>query len=249
MKGTLHVIGAGPGDPKLLTLRGAELLKECPVWFLPSARRNGEKSVARDIVSAVVDSSEKELLNHYFPMKKIHRGETVNPEVKAAWEEGARAILAHLNAGRDVAMPTLGDPGIYSTALYVCETLQAFAEPFSVRITPGVPAISATAAEAKMPLCLGDERVAVIPATFANDKIKELLARTEAAAFMKVGRALDRLIPLFEELGLLDHAVLVERASLPDQRLWRDIRLARGETLHYFSTLIVRSTCEGQPLA
>jgi precorrin-2/cobalt-factor-2 C20-methyltransferase len=249
MKGTFYVVGAGPGDPKLLTLKGAEVLEKCPVWFIPTAFKDTSKSIAFDIASAIVSSADKTILNHYFPMKKIHRGEAIKPEVKEAWENGAKAIMEHLKAGRDVVMPTLGDPGIYSTALYVCETLQAFGSPFTINIIPGVPAIAATAAEAQLPLCLGDDRLVIIPATFENEKIKELLCHAEAAAFMKVGQALDRLIPLIEELGLIDHTVLVERASLPDQRIWYDIRKAKDEKLHYFSTMLVRSAHDGEPLA
>ncbi len=249
MKGTFYVIGAGTGDPKLLTIKGAELLKKCPVWFIPSAKKNSGKSTAFDIASAIVPAEGKKIINHYFPMKKVHRGKGAGKEVQEAWQAGAREVLEHLERGEDVAMPTLGDPAIYSTALYICETLAAFGTPFPLEIIPGVSSISAAAAEAKLPLCLGDERLAVIPATFANHTIKELLAQTEAAVFMKVGGVLERVIPLLEEIGAIENAVLVECATLPEQRVWYDIRQAQKEELHYFSTLVVRTPVAGRTLA
>lgn len=249
MKGTFYVIGVGPGDPDLLTIKGKKLLEQCRIWFIPSAFKEEGKSIAYDIASAASSSAGKVILTHHFPMKKIHRGNGTAPEVREAWEQGAKIIMEHLDNGDDVVFPTLGDPTIYSTAFYICETLQEFGSPFPVKIVPGVPAIAATAAEAQLPLCLGDERLVVIPATFENNTIRKLLCQAEAAAFMKVGKAMKRLVPLLEELGLIDNAVLIERCSLENQRIWRDIRLAVDEELHYFSTLVVRSAKEGTTLA
>ena len=43
-----------------------------------------------------------------------------------------------------------------------------------------------------------------------------------------------------EQENLLEGAVLIERTSCNEERIWRDVRLAQDEDLHYFSTLIVR---------
>ncbi len=241
MKGTFYIIGVGPGDPELLTLKGKRILERCHIWFTPSAFKKEGSSTACDIAAAVIPTENKTILCHHFPMKKIHRDRETAPEVRSAWEQGATAIMKHLNRGDDVAFPTLGDPSIYSTALYILETLQEFGSPFPVKIIPGIPAVSAIAARAQLPLCLGDEQLIIIPATFTNGEARELLQKTRAAAFMKAGKALHRIIPLLEELDIIDNAVLVERCGLEGERIWRDIRLAARENLHYFSTLIVRT--------
>ncbi len=239
MQGTFYVVGVGPGDPELLTLKSARILNGCPVWFVPSAFDDGG-SMALRIAHGAVRSEGKTILSHRFPMKQVHRGRPPDPEVQAAWHQAATTILAALDRGEDVAYPTLGDPAIYSTAFYVCETLQAYGASCRIEIVPGVSAIGASAAVAGLPLCLGDERLVVIPATFADARIRELLALADVAVCMKVYRVMDRLVPLLEELGLVDQSVLVERCSLADQRIWPDIRQAVGRELHYFSTLIVR---------
>ncbi len=241
MQGTFYVVGVGPGDPQLMTFKAAEILKKCAVWFVPSAFENGG-SMALKIVAGVVSQEGKTILSHRFPMKQVHRGQTPDIEVKNAWQEAAKTIMTCLRDGQDVVFPTLGDPAIYSTGFYVCETLQEYGSPFHVEIVPGVSAVGASSAAAAIPLCLGDERLVVIPATFANERIRELLQLCEVAVFMKVHKVMPRLVDLLEELGLVEGAVLVERCSLEDQKIWNDVRQAKHEEIHYFSTMVVRKS-------
>ncbi|MCP3891482.1 MAG: precorrin-2 C(20)-methyltransferase [Desulfobulbaceae bacterium] len=239
MEGTFYVVGVGPGDPQLMTLKAANILEKCNTWFVPSAFEKGG-SMALKIASGAVESNGKNILSHRFPMKPVHRGESPDPEVKEAWRDAAKKIMECLEGGEDVVFPTLGDPAIYSTGFYVCETLQEYGSSFHVEIVPGVSAIGAASAASAMPLCLGDERLVVIPATFENARIKELLEHCDVAVFMKVFKVMDRMVSLLEELDLLENAVLIERCSLEDQRVWTDIREATGTDIHYFSTMVVR---------
>ncbi len=241
MKGTFHIVGVGPGDPELITLKAVRVLKNCPVWLTPAAQKDGN-STALSIASGSVDPKDKTILIHHFPMKKIHMGKIPDPEVQKAWQEAATLINEQLNNGLDVALPTLGDPAIYCTGFYVYETLLQLNPETSITVIPGISAIGATAAAANTPICLGDDRVAVIPAIFESDKIKDILQQFEAVVFMKVYKAMDRMVPLLEELDLLDNAVLVERTSMKGERVHHDVRATVGMDLHYFSTLVVRKS-------
>lgn len=239
MKGNFYVVGVGPGDPELMTLRAVRLLKECPVWFAPKAHNKGE-STALSIAEGVVDRKGKEILEHRFPMKKIRMGEKPDPEVEMAWRTAADAIVEKLRAGKDVIFPTLGDPSIYSTGFYVYHTLLGIAPDLQVKIISGVSSIGSAAAAAFKPLCLGDDRMAVVPATFENGKLRELLINFDTVVMMKVYRVMKRIVPLLEELDLLDQAVLVERCSQNDERIVKDLKSAMAVEPHYFSTIIVR---------
>lgn len=239
MAGTFYVVGVGPGDPQLLTLKAAKILEQCQTWFAPSAFENGG-SMALKIVEGAVKSDGKNILSHRFPMKQIHRQSDVDPEVKDAWRNAAETIISYLESGEDVVFPTLGDPAIYSTGFYVCETLQEYGKPFQIEIVPGVSAVGASSAVSSLPLCLGDERLVVIPATYENGQIKDILELCDSAVFMKVHKVMPRLVGLLEELDLIGNAVLVERCSLDNQRIWTDVREAVDCDLHYFSTMVVR---------
>ncbi len=241
MKGQFYVVGVGPGDPELMTLKAVRVLKNSPVWLAPAAHKDGN-STALTIASGLINGEQKEVVTHHFPMKKVHAGQPTDPEVEQAWREAAAIIANHLENGRDVAFPTLGDPAIYSTGFYIFETLMELVEDMSVEIVPGVSAIGATSAAAAVPLCLGNERMVVIPATFEDEKLRDILTSFDCIVLMKVHRVMPRLVNLLEELGLLENSVLVERTSLKEQRIRKDLQVAATEKIHYFSTMIVRKS-------
>lgn len=241
MKGTFYVVGVGPGDPELLTLKAVRLLERCPVWLAPKGKKEGE-STALAIAEGEVSSEGKEILTHYFPMKKIHMGVRPDQEVSEAWHQAAALVVDRLENGQDVAFPTLGDPSIYSTGFYVCETLLEMAPDIRMEIIPGVSSIGASAAAAGQPLCLGDDRLVVVPATFENGYLREILLTFDTVVLMKVHRVMERIVGLIDELDLMDRAVLVERSSQSSQRVSRNLSDCLGREPHYFSTVIVRKS-------
>ncbi len=91
MQGTFYVVGVGPGDPQLMTLKAAKILERCDVWFVPSAFDNGG-SMALKIASGVINPEDKRILSHRFPMKQIHRGKAPDPEVKEAWQDATDQV-------------------------------------------------------------------------------------------------------------------------------------------------------------
>jgi precorrin-2/cobalt-factor-2 C20-methyltransferase len=115
MQGTLYVVGIGPGDPELLTMKAFRVLKEVPCLFFPKGREEGS-SLARTIVEAVLDLGQKEVQELHFPMSKKGEGDEFLPE---KWQEAALRVLERLREGKDVAFLTLGDPGFYSTYFYL----------------------------------------------------------------------------------------------------------------------------------
>ncbi|MGL1930475.1 MAG: precorrin-2 C(20)-methyltransferase [Desulfotalea sp.] len=241
MRGTLYIVGVGPGDPELMTIKAARILEKCPVWFAPKSRQEGA-STAIDIANGGVRSDNKNIITHRFPMKHVRRSESVDSELTEAWQEAATEIISYLEQGKDVAFPTLGDPAIYSTGFYVYEALASCKYDGEIKVIPGISSIGASAASANMSLCLGDERLLVLPATFENGSVAEYLKSVDAIVFMKVYRVLDRIVKLLEQENLLENAVLIEKTSYGDERIWHNVKDALGEDLHYFSTLLVRKT-------
>ena len=238
-KGTFYIVGVGPGDPELMTLKAARILENCPSWLAPAARSNGD-STALSIVQGTVHSDGKNILIHHFPMKKVPVAQNPDSEIQDSWERAANWVNDQLEKGVDVALPTLGDPAIYCTGFYVYKTLLAAHPDVHVEIIPGISAIGATAAAAKTPLCLGDDKLVVIPAAYENGKLRKTLEEFNSMVLMKVYKSMDRLVPLLKEMDLLDKAVLVERTSMGEQQVHHDLESVVGKKLHYFSTLIVR---------
>ncbi|MDD3813939.1 MAG: precorrin-2 C(20)-methyltransferase [Desulfocapsaceae bacterium] len=241
MHATLHIIGVGPGDPGLLTVKALNVLCHCPVIATPKASQHGH-STALSIVQQALSAGEmkgKEIVELHFPMKKIHLGQEPEPEVLQAWQDAASRIFAILSQGKDVVFPTLGDPAIYSTGYYLYATIMEMHPEARVLFVPGISAMSSCSATTHTPICLGDDMLAVVPATFSDSRLRQTLESFDTIVLMKVHRVIDHLVGLLSELKLLDKAVLVERVGMADERVVSDLLAISGQ-VHYFSTIIVR---------
>jgi len=238
MSGTLYIIGTGPGDPQLLTLKAVGIIEHCPVIIAPHGSKSGS-STALGIVSEAVSIDGKTIVELHFPMKKIRTGHEPAPEILAAWRHAAEQALHHLDQGHDVCFPTLGDPAIYSTGYYLYETICGIRDQVKVIFVPGVAAMSSCSAALASPICLGDEMVAVIPATFSDERLRDVLDRFDTIVLMKVHRVMDRIVRLLKSADLVDRAVLVEKAGTSGERTCAEIDKLT-ETPHYYSTIIVR---------
>ncbi|MBT8333956.1 MAG: precorrin-2 C(20)-methyltransferase [Deltaproteobacteria bacterium] len=247
MTATLYIIGTGPGDPELVTLKAINILKRSSVIVSPRGSQHGT-STALSIIKPVVPLADKEIVEIHFPMIKIRSDSKPAAEVLNAWHQAAQTVLSYLEKGHDVCFPTLGDPAIYSTGYYLYETICGIHEDTKVVFVPGVPAMSSCSASIGVPICLGDEMVAIIPATFADNRLREVLQIFDTIVLMKVHRSMTRLTDILSECNLLEQAILVEQAGTDRERVienFEDII----ERPHYFSTIIVRKkSCTAEVL-
>jgi precorrin-2/cobalt-factor-2 C20-methyltransferase len=222
--GRLYGIGVGPGDPELLTLKALRLLRRAAVVAYP-APEHGD-SFARRIVAAWLDQGQREIAIR-FPMR-------AGPPPAAIYDQAAAAIAGELDAGSEVALLCQGDPPFYGSFLGIFERL---AGRYAVEVVPGVSSLSACAAAAGVALATRAETLTVVPATLAEGELADRLARAEAAAIVKLGRHLGKIRRVLAGLGMLDMAIYVEHASMPDQRVRR---LGEVQEAPYFSMALVR---------
>jgi precorrin-2/cobalt-factor-2 C20-methyltransferase len=232
--GTLYGVGVGPGAPDLLTLRALRILESADVLALPRSSDYGA-SVAWSIVSSLLkDRTGQERLKLTFPMSK--EPDIVRPRVHAAVE----AIGERLHAGRSVAFLTEGDPSVFSTFGYVREEALRRWPTLQVEVVPGVTSITSVAMVGGVPLADGHERVAIIPATYGVGDLVELLERFDTVVLMKLGGELPVILEALERTGLTDQAFFVSKATMPEQRIERDVRKLREEQGGCFAMMIVK---------
>ncbi len=237
MIGKLSVIGIGPGDPELLTLKAVRIIKESKVLCVPKGREEGS-SLALSIVEKAVALNGKEIIEAHFPMRKT-RGQSEDTELDAKWNETAEIVLGKLRTGFDVAFLTLGDPTIYSTFFYLHEKLLELQPDVAIEIIPGVSSINASAARANTYLGLGNDSIAILPANYL-DNLQSTLAGFNTVVLMKVNKVLNKIVQLLTEMGLVEKAVCVSRVGMSDEKVMKDIREIKQEELNYFSMIIVR---------
>jgi precorrin-2/cobalt-factor-2 C20-methyltransferase len=240
--GTLYGIGAGPGAPDLLTVRAERILKQCQVICLPAS--TGRRSYAGTIIESYVDRSWQEIVPVKFPMQNVWE------QALPARNEAVTTLLSYLQAGRDVAFVTEGDPLLYSTFGYMLEAVRQVDVAIPIEVIPGITSITAAAASACIPLTAWDERLAVLPAVHilepqiagAESPLQSIFQLFDTVVLLKINKVFDALLDLLEELDLVQHAVFVCRCSTDQEEVIFDIQCLRGQTLDYFSLLIVRKT-------
>jgi precorrin-2/cobalt-factor-2 C20-methyltransferase len=240
-KGTLYGIGVGPGDPDLITVKGAEILRRCPHVFVPKARQEGG-SVALSIAEKHI-GPEAAIHEIIFPMI------TDKTELAARWEESAAAVAEVIERGFDACFLTLGDAFLYSTYIYLLRALRKRVPDVEVVTVPGITAFSAAAALAEFPVGEAKEPVTIIPTADDLDEVRRALSEGGTVVLMKIGKRLQRILEVLEEFGALNRCVFISRAGMGEQRIVRDMHelLGQKEDTGYLSIILVRGKREEAP--
>ncbi len=201
---TVHFIGAGPGDPGLITVRGAELLACCPVVI------HAGSLVPRAVIARAaraLDSSGMTL------------------------DEIVREMAAAHRAGEDVARVHSGDPCLFGSIAEQMRRLDALGIPYAV--VPGVSSFTAAAAALRRELTVpGVSQTVIIARAPGRTPVPERqqleeLARHGAALgatlalFLSAGRVEEAVAALLPAYGPACPAAVVHRASWPDERVLR----------------------------
>src|SRR5438874_3615662 len=125
---TVHFIGAGPGAPDLITVRGLRLIERCPVCLYAGSLVPREIVVAAPPGARVIDTAPLTL-------------DEIVDEIATAYRQG-----------HDIARVHSGDPSLYGAIAEQIRRLKALGIPYD--ITPGVPAFAAAAAALQLELTL-----------------------------------------------------------------------------------------------
>ncbi len=201
---TVHFIGAGPGAPDLITLRGRDLIAACPVCLYAG--------------SLVPDA----LLSH------CPEGARVVNTASLSLDEIMAEIQAADSAGHDVARLHSGDLSVWSAMGEQLRRLRALGIAYDV--TPGVPSFAAAAAVLGAELTLPGVAQSVIltrtsgrATSMPENESLENFARTGAtlAIHLSVHLLSEVTARLSPHYGADCPVAVVFRASWPDQRVIR----------------------------
>jgi precorrin-2/cobalt-factor-2 C20-methyltransferase len=229
--GTLYGIGVGPGDPDLITVKALNILKRVPDVFAASSTKN-HYSLARNIIRKHFPDIRVEQMP--FPMTRDRA------VLRSAWEENSRRALEVLEAGRDAAFVTLGDPLTYSTFSYLLRTIKQMAPDLRVITVPGVTSYHAAAAASNTPLTEGEESFHLISGARGGDNLRRIIETSENVVMLKTYKHFKDICNTLEELDLLDRAVCISRCGLDGETLVEDVRSLRGRDMPYLSLIIIK---------
>ncbi len=195
---TVHFIGAGPGDPELITVRGLRIIKSCELCLYAGSLV--PEAVVAEAPGKVMDTASMTL-------------DLIMIEIEAAHARG-----------EDVARVHSGDPSLYGAIAEQIRRLQAAGIPYE--ITPGVPAYAAAAAKLGRELTVPEinqtvilTRTAMKSSSMPPGEDLEILGQSGAtlAIHLSVRNLRDierKLIPLY---GADCPAIIAYRVGWPDE--------------------------------
>jgi precorrin-4/cobalt-precorrin-4 C11-methyltransferase len=205
---TVHFIGAGPGAPDLITVRGLRLIRRCPVVLYAGSL------VPEEVVAQAGQDTP------------------ATPRVVNTAPLDLAAILGEMAAahrhGHEVARVHSGDPSFYGAIGEQMRRLRALGIPYDV--TPGVPAFAAAAAALGQELTLpGIAQSVVLTRTAVRASAmppgEDLAAFAATGATLAIHLSINNLARLVRELkpacGADCPVVVLYRVSWPDQRIVR----------------------------
>ncbi|HXQ52586.1 MAG TPA: precorrin-4 C(11)-methyltransferase [Stellaceae bacterium] len=204
MSAAVHFIGAGPGAPDLITLRGFRLIERCPVCLYAGSLVPEAVVAAAPKGARIVDTASLTLDQIIAEMTGAHA------------------------AGLEVARVHSGDISLYGAVAEQMRRLDALG--ISYDLTPGVPSFAAAAAALGVELTLPGlaqtvilTRTAVRASPMPEGEQLDNLARSGATLVIhlsinNLARIVRDLVPHY---GADCPAAVVHRASWPDQRILR----------------------------
>ncbi|MDH5797804.1 MAG: precorrin-4 C(11)-methyltransferase [Paracoccaceae bacterium] len=201
---TVYFIGAGPGDPELLTKKAERLIGACPVCLYAG-------SLVPEEVVAIAPAEARVLDTAPMTLQETH----------------AEILAAH-KAGQDVARVHSGDPSLYGAIAEQIRLLRA--DGISYEIVPGVPAYAAAAAALGQELTIPEvaqsivlTRVSMKSTSMPEGETLENFARSGATLAIHLGvrnlRDIERRLTPF--YGADCPVVVAYRVGWPDQILLR----------------------------
>ncbi len=239
--GKFYGVGVGPGDPELLTLKAAAVLRRVAVIFAATGARS-ETCVSGAVVEALEGCrARRETLVFSMAPEAADR--------RPAWRENASRVAAVLEKGEDCAFVTIGDPLLYSTYTYLLREVRRLLPTVAVETVPGITAFQALAAANNLPLVEDRETLAVIPAWTAASAADPLLASADTLVLLKTYRHRDAVLAALRQQGFASEGCLyASRLGLPDERQARGYAAITSEPESYLSLIIAkRRRGDGQP--
>ncbi len=204
--GAVALVGAGPGDPDLLTLRAVHALQRADVVIHDRLVSDGVLDMARRGAERIYVGKAKS--KHSLSQDDINA-----------------LILRHAQAGQAVVRLKGGDPFIFGRGGEELDYLRAHG--IEVQVVPGISAASACAASAGIPLTHRDAASSV---TFVSGHAKDGAPRLDWPALAKGGQTIVVYMGVstasFIARQLIDHGMapdtpvaVIENGTLPEERV------------------------------
>jgi precorrin-2/cobalt-factor-2 C20-methyltransferase len=230
MSPPIFLLGIGPGDPDLLTVKAAAILRKADIVFVPQSNNEG-RSVAETIISRHADRSRLRFV--VIPMTRDAAS------LDLVYNNAADDMAECAKAGKTVACVTLGDSMFYSTAEHVGARLAQ--RGIAVEYLAGIPSFVEAANRLGIRLAAGTENVLVAAMPESVEEVHALALAHTSVAFVKINKRLPVLLNYVKICGPRT-AVLACRLGLPGEKMINLLECPEiDNSIGYLSLAIIKN--------
>jgi len=212
--GKVICAGLGPGDPELMSVKSDRTIRGAT--HLAFFRKKGRAGQARTIVKDMLREDVIEYPMEYPVTTELRFDSDEYRQLMVDFYAEWADRLAELAQDHEVVVLCEGDPFFYGSFMHLHTRLQGRAE---VEVLPAIPGMVGCWNALDTPFTWGDDVMTVLMATLPDDELVAHMDRADALVVMKTGRNMPRVRAALEQVGRLDDAWLVEKGTMPGQRV------------------------------
>jgi precorrin-2/cobalt-factor-2 C20-methyltransferase len=216
MMGRIICCGLGPGDPDLMSVRADREVRAAT--HVAYFRKKGRPGQARTIVEGMLSPGVHEYPMEYPVTTELDVGSDDYARLLAEFYDDWADRLTNLARETDVVVLCEGDPFFYGSFMHLYTRLQGRA---AVEVIAGIPGMAGCWNVAGLPIALGDDVMTVLTGTLPEAELERRVQNADALVIMKTGRNLAKIRRALEAAGRLDEAWLIERGTMPDEKVAR----------------------------
>ncbi|MBW7057036.1 precorrin-2 C(20)-methyltransferase [Paracoccus bogoriensis] len=231
--GRIICAGLGPGDPDLISVRADRAVRAAR--HVAYFRKPGRPGQARRIVQGMLAPDAVEYPMEYPVTTEIPFDHPDYNDALAGFYDLWAARLAQLAQTEDVVVLCEGDPFLYGSFMHLQVRLTGLAE---VEVIPGIPGMVGCWNAVGQPMTWGDDVLTVLMGTLPEADLIRHMQGSDALVVMKTGRNLPKLRRALAASGRLADAWLIERGTMPGQRI-APLADVTDDDCPYFATLLV----------
>lgn len=241
--GRIICCGLGPGAPDMMSVRADRTVRGAK--HVAYFRKKGRPGQARRIVEGMLAADVAEYPMEYPVTTEIAFDSAEYIQLLAGFYDEWAERLARLSGAVDVVVLCEGDPYFYGSFMHLHSRLQDRVE---IEVVAGIPGMVGCWNGVGQPIALGDDVTTVLMGTLAEDELERRMRDSDALVIMKTGRNLAKVRRALASAGRLDDAWLVERGTMPGERV---VRLAEIDAADcpYFAIVLVHGKGRHQDAA
>ena len=241
--GRIICCGLGPGNPDLISVRADREIRGAT--HVAHFRKKGRPGQARRIVEGMLANGVQEYPMEYPVTTELAVDSEDYVRLLAEFYDAWADRLARLARETDVVVLCEGDPFFYGSFMHLYSRLQGRAE---IEVIAGIPGMAGCWNVMGQPIALGDDVMTVLTGTLCEAELERRAQNSDALVIMKTGRNLAKVRRALASAGRLDEAWLIERGTMPGERIAR-LRDVDTADCPYFAIVLVHGRGRRQEAA